>query len=184
MMYKNIVFMALLMSLPLTKCEDSNELRIKELEEIQFQKMLELSNLGKMIAERDEFLRHALENRQHIFDLVKQDKITQLEKSKGIKLSSEEMDKIDQEIKDSMKLFLEKFYESNINETKELIIEELYDQNNLDSITSFESLRFMLLRFMFECDFLLVLVAKYASCSQELLKINIEFNSLKNANIV
>lgn len=177
----NIIFLnVVLMPLAIISYSENTEMQIQKLQELQFQKALELSNLGKMIAEKDEFLRSYKEDVFSIWRSLRSMQITILEEMNSKPLSKEEIDKVGQTIEDSNNLFLDRFYEAEVKKVKEMLTRELYAGEKPASLDSFQSMKFILLRSIFEREFLVMLVDKYAACAQELIQINIELNTLKN----
>ena len=162
MIRKVILLNTFFLPFALVSYHPSSEMRIKELKELHFQKQLQLSDIGKMIADRDEFIRSSKEILSPVFSSIKNKKIDALVKKNG-KVSQEEINKIEEEIENSNDFFLKKYYESDHKDIKEVLMTELFDQESINtSFTSFESLRFTLLRIIMEHSFLLNLTEKYA----------------------
>lgn len=177
MTYKSILLSALL--LPIASYGRNTEVRIKELKEAQFQKGLELSNLGKMIAERDELIRTGRKDLENIFPEFKKYRALALEKNNK-KLTEKEIAKVGENIQISLGKFVEQF-DTAIKEKasmKQFLTQELFDQENPTSTMAFESLRFIVIRTIFERMLLEILVGKHATCAEELIKINQELSDL------
>lgn len=180
MAFKGIFLSVLLSPLAIASHSGKIEMQIRKLQEMQFKKALELSNLGKMIAEKDAFLRSYKEEVFSIWLSLRSIQVTTLEEMSGKPLSEEEIGKIGRAIEDSNNIFLYKFYETEVKDAKEMLTKELYAEENSAFPNSFQSMKFILLRSIFEREFLVKLVDKYATCAQELIEINIKLIALKN----
>lgn len=157
----------------------NNDTYIKELEEVQFKKELEISELGKMIAERNNDLSSFEEIGQNILEYLLAKKIAKLEMS-GIKLKKNEIDQLAVDLRSSANKFVSDFFVAyEKNENIEIILQKgLLNDENLKILKELESLNFFLVRSAFERILTQKLVKKYAMCIQELSLINQKIEQL------
>lgn len=172
----------ILLPVTITSYGNDVEARIKELEQKYFEKELEISDLGKMIAERDEILRCARQNIGILWDTIKRQKADAIARKHGKDLSEEEFEQVGIIMQASLNEFVKQFVVAlgANQEIKGMLTKGLYDQENIDSATSFESARFILTRAILEHMLLEKLVAKYEACVEELIKFSRELTALKN----
>lgn len=174
MNYKNIAIIALLLPLTITSYSKSVETRIKELEEAQFKKELEISELGEIIDKRCASL-NAYKSRAlyHYWKPSQEKKINDLQK-KNL-LSKEECTKARSDIETSFNQFIKNtgVAFSAAKDIQQLIEKEAFDQDSL------EDLRIVLLRVILEQHLIEKLVEKFKICIQELTKINQELTNFK-----
>ena len=171
-MYKNIALIALL--LPLFGYGITKEARIKELKEAQYKKSVEIQDLVKRISDADEYIRSCVSQYHTLVDIVVQKK-----KQANVSAKIEEQ-KIRLEIEQSLQCLLDSLEKIFLGKRAfDLdLINELFDQNDVDAIDSFKSLSFMCMRGATERTILTGLVVRYQRCLQELLNINQELNNL------
>ncbi len=136
------------------------------------QKQITISELGKLIAEKDTFIRTFNKNIESIYTTILNDLIDEWEQENGTSLSSEEIDEIAQNLELSINKFLKEFNAVPIEDLHDFIVNELYDQENFESITAFQPIKFLLLRTLFEKNLLAELVNLYATSVQELYQMN------------
>lgn len=156
--YKNIALIALL--LPVASYSKSNEVRIKELKEAQFQKELEISNVSEMIDKKGEFFSNYKSSALDCLTTIQ-------EKNESSKSEDEMENLLDQFIKNIGVEF------DGSKDIKQMF------KNGLDSKGNNESLRVALLRVMLEQRLIQKLIIKYEECAQELIMINQELINLK-----
>jgi hypothetical protein len=176
--YKNI-FLSLLL-LPIPTYSKSNEIRIQELKEAQFKKEIELSEIGKMITEKDELLASYDEKSQCLLSNLVDRKTALLEEKNGNQLSREEKQHLAEALRNEVNEFLNALYKSYEEQKNaaEVITNEIFHKDNVKGFKELESLKFFLIRCAFEQDLVIKLVYKYAACLQELIKINQELTAL------
>lgn len=182
MTYKGMFLSALTVLIPITSYTNENSARIKELEEALFEKQLELSEIGEMIAKRDELLRSFEEGYQDLFTSLVEKKVTQIETNNdGKELSKDEKRPIAQELLNSINRYTYAVYEAYLGKEtiKNMLTDGLFNQDDLDGCPEFESLKFFLIRCTFERGLVVKLVQKYEACIQELSTINQELDTLK-----
>lgn len=181
MNFKNIALIMLL--LPAISYCKSTEAHIKELEETQFQKELELSNLGEMIAKRDILLRSFNTEVSDLSFHLQMREIARLEEDNGGKeLSDEERNQVADSLRKSINEFdisVGAAYE-NMNIPDGMLSEGLFNKEGSEDIKELQSKRFFQLRCTFERELIIKLVKRYEKCMQELTKINQELTNLKN----
>jgi hypothetical protein len=181
MTYKGIILSVLLA--PFTIIGNNNvDIRIQELEEKFFQKELELSDLGKMIAEKDELLSSFDSDCQNYLRFFINKKIKQLEeKNDGKSLSEEEEKQLANELRKMVNEFLYTFCDAcrNKKDIKDMLLEGLFYQDESTGIKEFESFKFYLIRSTFEREITIRLIKKYEHCIQELIVIKAELENLQ-----
>jgi len=180
MNFRNIALITLL--LPMASYGKSIEARIKELKEAQFKKELEVDGLGKMIEEKEELLRNFDQSSQLLLELLVDKKLEELKTKNNYKqLSNEEVKEFTESIRNSVNTFMNDFgfaYKDKKN-IKNLLIEGLFNQDNLENIKEFESLKFFLIRCAFARGFLVKIIEKYEIAIHELISIDQELSHLE-----
>lgn len=126
--------------------------RIRELEEIQFQKEREISELNEMITEK-----------MNVFDCYKSNALDYLKSENDVALK--ENSSLDQLIEN---------FKTEFDNTKN--ITQMFKEGLKDS---HEMVRIALLRVILEERFIEKLIVKFEACVQELIEINIELIDLK-----
>ena len=181
MNYKHMILSALLLPFAINSYGKSVEARIKELQEAQFRKELELSEIGKIISEKDVFLNSFDEDSQYLLRLLINRKKTELiAKNGGIKLSKEEEKKLGEELRNSVNEFLYAVcaaYKAQKN-VADIIKNGIFQEDSSNDLKELESLKFFLIRSAFERELVIKFVDKYSVCIQELIKINQELAKL------
>ncbi|MCX5922210.1 MAG: hypothetical protein NTX86_02690 [Candidatus Dependentiae bacterium] len=180
MNYKGVSLTVFLLPFAIASYGNDVKARIQELKVVEFQKERELSDLGEMIAKRDEILRSFHDDSQYLLrELIKR-KTAELEVKNGVGgLSEEEKQRIADESRSFVNDFLFDFCKKcDSNENIENILSEglVYQE---EGVKSFESLRFFLIRCAFERDFIMRLVKKYEICIQETRLIKQELKDLE-----
>ncbi len=173
MNYKNIMLAAFLLPVTITSYGQSVETRIQKLKEAQFQKELELSEIGEMIDKKCDLLTSYKSNAFYYWKHLQEKKINELQEKN--KLSKEDCEKaiagLEILFEECLKNIGTAF--DAAKDIKRLIQNELFDTNG------FENLRLALLRVVFEQHLIEKLIVKYEACIQELIIINKELISLK-----
>ncbi|MDR3549790.1 MAG: hypothetical protein P4L31_00105 [Candidatus Babeliales bacterium] len=157
MVYKSILLSILL--LPVASYAKSNETRIKELEEAQFQKELEFSNLVELLNKRHKTLDYYKSNTSNLLKLLRK---------------SNEQLKIEVPLDQLIKNFKTEF--DNAIDFKQLF-EKSFIEN--DDEISYESFRAWMLIVVTEKQVIDKLTVKCEICVKELIKINTELKELK-----
>jgi hypothetical protein len=165
MFIKKIILHVCLLSVIGANCAQ-NEAQIKELKERRFKLELELSDLGKMITEKDELLQSI---HPSMIDLiVKKIRDNNIDKDQVREL----VEKNDAE---NLKFItaLEEVFLSKKN-IQQFLLKELFDEE-----APFKSLKFYLIRFVLERDLLKMLVERYGDLQQNLFEIDQKLIDLK-----
>lgn len=181
MTYKGMLLSTLLVPFAIVG-NDAADLRIQQLEEKFFQKELELSNLGKMIAERDKLLSSfSLIAHEHISVMLSREVKKAESKNGGNPLPEEEENKLKKELLGSADDFLFSFFATceKQQDISELLTKGLFQENEILNISEFESLKFHFIQCTFERRVIFDLVKKYEDCIRELLAINAEIENLQ-----
>jgi hypothetical protein len=182
MTYKGMLLSALLAPCAIIG-DNSVDIRIQQLEDEYFQKELELSRLGDMIAERDKLLSSLDSESQNLFESLKYKKIKQLEKKNdGKPLSEIEQNQLSDALQDAVNEFINIFVATcrEKKDIKGILSEGLFVRDENAVIPEFESLRFHLIRAGVERDLIILLVKQYEDCIRKLLAIETELENLKN----
>lgn len=171
MISKNMLLSVLLIPATIIG-KDTIDVRMQKLEEKLSQKELELSNLGKMIAEKDEFFSSFNMESQRLLRLLIDKRVKQLEEQKsGKSLSQEEKNKVAIEMQNKANEFLYKFFDALKGDKAidGMLSEGLFQKNEIagEAGADFESLRFYLIRHTFEQMITMHLVKKYEDCIKE-----------------
>ena len=180
MEYKKIMLFVVLLSAVGMSCAGEVSVRQQELEKACFEKELELSNLGKMIDEKIDFLDSFTNNSQFLLkELIDKNKIELEQKNKVFEWSKEEESNLENKIRNEVNDFLFTFYEKyqNCGDIRNMLVEGLFYQK--DGVEGFEKLKFFLVLSAFEHDFLKTLVKRYEACVQDLINIKQKLNSLE-----
>jgi uncharacterized coiled-coil protein SlyX len=162
--------------------KNSNDSRIKELEQALFEKELAISNLGKMIAERDELLSSFDTDCQYLLELLTAKEIEKLEEKKGHgQLSQKEKEQIATDVRNLVNNFIFDFAKGykNKNDLQGMLIKGLVTQEQSTDIPELQSFKFYLLRSAFERGIVVKLVKQYAQCIQELIDMEKQLDDLK-----
>lgn len=180
MNYKGIFLGAFLLPVVTMSYGKTVEAQIKEIEEAQLKKELEISDLGNLITERDKLLRCMQSECEQFVDEFIVDKKTKA-KINGNILSQESVDTLIKEYVASVNEFSTDI-EHALNVTYD-IKDRLFNNIFYDDqdIKKLESLKFFLVRCTIERALIIKLVKKYQHCLQELALINKQiahFNSI------
>ena len=173
MNFKNVLLSALL--LPAMMCGTNNDTAIKELEEAQFKKELEISKIGKMIAEIDTQMRSFWDNHAQLLKELKNlKKAVFREENENKQLSEDEINKLSPAIEEDVSKFIDglnKICEKQLD-LNDYLIKELIHNDAIFTAGKFSSLKFFVLKFNFERKLLEKLVRKYGFLMNELIAIN------------
>lgn len=173
MNYKNVLLGVLLV--PFSMMGNNSTVYKKQLEENLFQKQVELSNLGAMIAEKSEYITSIGGKITELVGLKFNEKAKQLEEKKGGQsLSQEEQAQIYAELRYEIDDFYKNF--EIAYQGKHSIVGIL--MNGLFQDDSFQLLEFCVLRCVFEQEILKSLVQKYEKHIEELVTIKIALGAL------
>lgn len=156
MIYKSLLLTLFLVPFTMTNNNLQNA-RIQELEEAQFQKECEISELNKMIVEKNSSF--------HFYKSNAYDYLAS-------------MDNSDSKAKASLDQLITSL-KAEFDNTKNIT---LMFQEGLSSNDSYEMVRIALLRVILEERFIEKLILKFEACIQELIEINIELMNLKRKN--
>ncbi|MBI2344458.1 hypothetical protein HYV10_00090 [Candidatus Dependentiae bacterium] len=172
MSYKIIFSILFLMSFPIIGKGTNNE-RIQKLEEQITQKEQELSDLGTLIAQKDEQLLAIYSKGKELLRIFTAKRIMQLEKeNNGKELSSEDEDIAAKEIEKETDEFLYKFW-NGLKDNKPIVgmlTKGLFQgDGNLGifDVEEFESLKFYFIQRIFDQLAIIRLVKKYEICITE-----------------
>ena len=179
--YKSI-FLSILLVPIAAVCNDARDKCIQQLEEQLFQKELELSNLGKMIEERDDYLASFGIDSKAIAKLMEKEVQKWKEKNPGKPFTEEARDQIKALIIHPAYEFSVAFFAACNNgvDIKDMLTGGLFRYNESDDAKEFESLKFYFIRCSIEQELLAALVKQYEKCIQDLLDISVEIESLQN----
>lgn len=156
--------------------------RLKQLEAKILQKELELSNIGKMIAEKDELFSSFDSNSQKLLKLLIDKRVRQLEEKNGGKsLSNEEKNKVAAEARNNANEFLYTFFDAfkDDKDIDGMLKKGIFKNNEDTGSADFESLKFYLIRHTFEQMITLHLVKQYEDCIKEYRTLMHEFSNLQ-----
>jgi len=170
MNYKKIALLAFL--LPVASYSQTIEEQIQELQEVQFQKELELSDIGKMISERDAFLRNG---QSYIQDLLGEYKNKKKSEAGNENLSDQEIIAAYDKASDELIYCFDDAYKNNGN-IEQLLIDAFITKDKKE----FASLRFFCSRCSIERSLIEKLVARYAKCFQEVIELDQKIIQLSN----
>jgi len=172
MTYKSILLTLFLVPFSMVG-KDTKNTRIQELEEQISEKELELSNLGNMIAQKDEQLLAFHSDVRTLLNFFTSKRIAMLEKQNdGKALSSEDEDKIAKELGKQADEFLYKFWNA-LKDNKSItgmLTKGLFQGDinpDIFDVEEFESLKFYLIRRIFNQLAIIRLVKKYEACITE-----------------
>lgn len=163
-------------------CSDAKDKRIQQLEEQLFQKKLELSNLGKMIEERDDYLVSFGIESKAIAKLMEKEVQKWKEENLGKPFTKEARDQIKASIICAAHEFSATFFaacDKNMN-IKDMLTDGLFRQNESVGASEFDSLKFYLIRYALEHELMVALVKRYENCIQDALALWAEIESLQN----
>lgn len=171
--YKCMILSAFLLPFAVNSYGKSAEVCIKELQETQFKKELEISDLSDLIAQRYASLAHYRSNALIFWTTIQEKKIEILQKKNA--LSKEECIKAQSEIEILFDQFIKDFGAA-FNATKD--IKQLVERVSFDQ-ESFETLRIALLRVVLEQRLIDKFTLKYEALIQALIKIDQELANLR-----
>lgn len=137
--------------------------QIRELKNSRFEKQLELSDLGKRIAEKDELL--------HSIALGARNFFTELIKKK--ELNEQEAKEFGRALNTSLENFEKALDEAIIvkKNVKQFFVKELLKENN-KKVEDFETFKFAIIRITLERNLMKTFVEQYEDCQQELIEID------------
>jgi hypothetical protein len=174
MTHKTMFFIALLVSATSTYCVESIAMQIQELKDYRFKKELELSDLGKMISEKDELFQSMWQAANNFsLKLIN-------EKKKSLNLNEQEVKEFTQALNTSLANFGEALNEAIIikKNVKQFFVKELLDERNRES-KGLETLKFHIIRNSLEFQLLRTLIERYEEGHQELIEINSKLADLQ-----
>lgn len=162
-------------------CSDAKDKRIQQLEEELFQKKLELSNLGKMIEERDDYLASFGIDSKAIAKLMEKEVQKWKEENPGKLFTEEARNQIKALIIHPAYDFSVAFFSACNNgvNIKGMLADGLFRYNESGDAKEFESLKFYFIRCSIEQELLAALVERYEKCIQDLLDISLEIENLQ-----
>lgn len=180
MIYKNILFCALLV--PFSIFSDGNiesnnaiEQRIQKLNTERSEMLLRISDLGKNIAEKDEYIQSLQASAIDFFVKVL--------KKKGFKDAQEIKEfglVIDAELVNFKKAFDETILlKKNV---KGFLVNELFKSNTNEPMEDFETLKFCVIRMITEYKILKIFIKGYEELHQELIEIDQKLDDLKRTS--
>lgn len=155
-----MLFSMLLLSMTVMSHDNNVEARIKELEEIQFNKELEISNLNELIVKKSKSFGFYKDRASYYLRLVRKES---------------ESSKPEESIEQIITNFDIEF--ENAQDIKQLIETSFV---SLDPNNSYESFQIWTLFAVLELRLMLKLLSNYEARVQELIKINAELTHLRN----
>jgi hypothetical protein len=169
-----MLLIALLVPATFTHCVESIDMQIRELKEAQFQKELALSDLGKIISEKDELFQSMWQAANNFsLKLIN-------EKKKSLNLNEQEVKEFTEELNTSLANFGEALNEAIIfkKNVKQFFVKELLDERSRES-KALETLKFHIIRNSLEFQLLRTLIERYEEGHQELIEINSKLADLQ-----
>jgi hypothetical protein len=166
--------MSLLVPATLTHCVENIDTQIRELKEAKFQKELGLSDLGKIISEKDELFQSMWQAANNFsLKLIS-------EKKKSLNLNDREVEDFTQALNTSLANFGEALNEAIIfkKNVKQFFVKELLDERGAES-KALETLKFHIIRNSLEFQLLRTLIERYEEGHQELIEINSKIADLQ-----
>lgn len=180
MIYKSILLTLLLV--PFTMADNNpKNMRIKELEETISQKELEITNLGNIIAQKDELLDEQKSDWRNRIELIIYQRVQQLEKQNdGKSLSQEDQNKVEAETRKKAVEFLDTFFDvlNSGKEIKGMLTDSLFQ----DDETSCGLFKFYYVRLALDMQIIFDLVKKYENCIKERNMLRNELIDLQKQN--
>lgn len=167
MMYKKVLLGVFLVPFAVMGHGGDVEAQMKELKDYRFKKELELSDLGKMISEKDEFLRSL---KSLMINFI----VGEMHENN---LNEHEREAFGLRIDESSKAFQEALTKAFIakKNIKQFFVEELLNEKE----SGFETLKFLQVRHVSEQNLLKTLVERYGDCQQELFEVDYQLDELQ-----
>ncbi len=170
MMKLSMIFLA---SLPFATHAENVEIKRQELKIARFKKMQQLSELAKMIDEKDELLHSIVQNGGSFLSQLAADKnLNEQETKDFIQETASSLDNFGETVDEAIKI---------TKNVKKFFVKELFKGDNR-RLTDFEALKFLVIRSALERDFLKTLVEQYEEYQQELIEIDQKLEDLQNKN--
>lgn len=159
-----------LISLPCASQGQNPEAQIQELKTVRLKKMQQLSELGKMIDEKDELLYSIAQNGGAVLSQLAKDKNLNTQEAKEfIQEAVSSLDNFGETVDEAIKV------KKNV---KQFFVKELFKGDNR-RLTDFEALKFLVIRSALEHDFLKILVEQYEEYQQEIIEIEQKIENLQ-----
>jgi hypothetical protein len=180
MMYKKLI--AFLLLVPVFSYGNSiaTEQRIQELKKVKFEKQLEISNLGKTIAEKTELIVSFKDDTEYLLELLLKQKILTLKKAQSnASITDEQQAQILLKLQKEANEFVSTFYQAyeDKKNIKGMLTNACAAPESQKPQESFAPLKFYLVRWAFEHDLFESLIQKYESLIQDLIEIEKELKS-------
>jgi len=167
---KKCILFSFLLTSALTHC--AVDQKVRQLQEVRFQKELELSELGAKIAEKEALLRFMyLKSDEFVAELIQEKKIDGQEKELFLK-------KLNDFYQNFGKIVDQKL--ATRIDVEHWLAQELFFKSENSKTENFDTLKFHVIRDILERNLLKTLLARYELCLQELIVIDRELDSLKN----
>ena len=166
MPYKNIFLVILL--IPFSLLGNDTDAQIKELKEARFKKEIELSELGKTIAEKQAYIESMYQEGVNFVHAKANEK----------NLNEQEMKEFAQKTDEELNSFVGTF--NGAKDVKGFLVKELFKKMESEQIKeSFEAAKFYLLLINNEYRILKTLIQKYEILEQERREINQKLTDLE-----
>jgi hypothetical protein len=168
-----MILSALLLPFTMNSYGKSIEAKVKELQEVQLKKEIEISEISDLIAKRYASFEHYNENALYFWRSVQEKKTEWLQRNDVLSKNGQQADQAEME-----ELFdhFFKTIDADFNAAKD--IEKLIEEVSFDQ-ESFDTIRISVLRVVLEKRLINKLVLKYNALIQELIKIDQELITLK-----
>jgi hypothetical protein len=171
--------MAFLLLVPMLSYGNNmdTEKRIQELKKAKFEKQLEISNLGKSIAEKTELIVSFKDDTEYLLNLLLKQKTLALKKLETrTSITDEQQTQILMKLEKEANEFVSKFYQAyeDKKNIKGLLTDACVERESQKPQESLAPLKFYLVRWAFEHDLFESMIQKYESLIQELIDIEKE----------